>query len=351
VHQPSEIVFEARQPPGQRRRRLIRRTLSALIAAGWIAGGFIGTYSYLDNYYQHRGFATPTRLAKAASGRLLSVRFYSRALHRIDSYLIYLPGGYTRAHRYPVFYLLHGLPGRSVSFTVIGHIEVRMENLISQHRMGPMILVFPDGRIDGNTFSDSEWANTTAGNYDTSVTEVVRNVDRRFATLRHRSDRVIAGLSAGAYGAINVALHHLSVFGNLEVWSGYFLQTRTGVFADATKALLAYNSPLIYARRLRATMRRYPLRAFLFVGRTDPSSYQLVPMADELRALGARISDAVYAGGHDWQLWNRHLEQMLILAWRDVTYPPAHRAAGSHHKRRHTHHRARRHPRHPRRRR
>jgi enterochelin esterase-like enzyme len=252
---------------------------------------------------------------------LLNVRFYSAALHRVDDYLIYLPAGYTRARRYPVFYLLHGLPGRSVSFTVIGHIEVRMDNLISQRRMGSMILVFPDGRIDGNTFSDSEWANTRAGSFDTSVEDVVHNVDRRFATLPERQDRVIAGLSAGAYGAINIALHHLPTFANLEVWSGYFTQTRTGVFARASPRLLAYNSPLIYARGLAPTLRRFPLRAFLFVGRTDPSRLQIVPMATELRALGAQISYAIYPGGHDWELWNRHLEQMLIMAWRDTTEP------------------------------
>ncbi len=326
--------------------------LVALITLGWVVGGFIGTYSYLDNYYLHRGFAAPTRLASASTGRLMSVHFYSRGLHRSDSYLIYLPGGYRRTRRYPVFYLLHGLPGRSVSYTVIGHIEVRMENLISQHRMGPMILVFPDGRINGDTYSDSEWANTSAGDFDTSVEEVVRDVDRRFATLARRQDRVIAGLSAGAYGATNIALHHLATFGSLEVWSGYFRQTRTGVFAHASQAQLAYNSPLEYVRGLGPTLRRYPLRAFLFVGRGDPARAQIKPMASALRAEGAYVTYAIYPGGHDWELWNRHLEQMLILAWRDVTRP----LARSHHHHRHRaethrrHHRARAHRRHYRRR-
>ena len=174
------------QTPVPQRRRA-RRLVLAVIAIAWIVVGFIGAYSYLDNYYLHRGFATPQRLAEAGAGRLLSVHFYSRALHKIDSYLVYLPSGYRRSRRYPVFYLLHGLPGRSVSFTVIGHIEIKMENLISEHRMGPMILVFPDGRIDGNTFSDSEWANTPSGAFDSSVIDVVHNVDHRFATRRRSS--------------------------------------------------------------------------------------------------------------------------------------------------------------------
>jgi enterochelin esterase-like enzyme len=325
-------------PRPQRRRA--RRLVLAAVAIAWITVGFVGVYSYFDNYYVHRGFATPQRLATAGSGRLMSVRFYSAALHKTDSYLIYLPSGYSRARRYPVFYLLHGLPGRSVSFTVIGHIEINMENLISQHRMGPMILVFPDGRIDGNTFSDSEWANTPSGNFDSSVAEVVRNVDDRFSTVANRKQRVIAGLSAGAYGAINIALHHLRTFGSLEVWSGYFIETRTGVFANASPAQLAYNSPLLFVHSLARTLHRYVLRAFLFVGRTDPASSQIVPMARSLRAEGAAVRYAIYPGGHDWELWNQHLDQMLILAWHDTTtaFPHPHGAART--TRRSGHHRA-----------
>ena len=60
---------------------------------------------------------------------------------------------------------------------------------------------------------------------------------------------MIGGFSAGAYGAINIALHHLPVFGSVEVWSGYFTQTRTGVFAHASRRALRDNSPLDYVSR------------------------------------------------------------------------------------------------------
>jgi enterochelin esterase-like enzyme len=129
---------------------------------------------------------------------------------------------------------------------------------------------------------------------------------------------VIAGLSAGAYGAINIALHHLAVFGAVQVWSGYFLQTRTGVFAHATTAQLAYNSPLEYVHRLRRALARDHLNAFLYSGRDDQDSVQVAPMAAALRAAGATVGDAVVRGGHNWKPWRRHLNQMLVLAGRDV---------------------------------
>jgi enterochelin esterase-like enzyme len=300
----------------------MRRASAGLLAAAILAVGLVGTYSYWENYYVHRGFAAPHRLSGAKPGRLFKVRFFSAALGRQADYMVYLPAGYSRHRPLPVFYLLHGIPGRPISYSVIGHIEVRLDNLISRGRTPRMILVFPDGRIDGSTFSDSEWANTPSGRFETYVVDVVRDVDHRFAARADRSSRVIGGLSAGAYGALNIALHHLAVFGSVQAWSGYFKQTRAGVFADASRADLAYNSPFYYVRKLKRELARFPLRAFLLSGRGDQGTRrQVSSMANALRAEGAHATWALYPGGHDWALWNTHLDGMLVLAGADVSRP------------------------------
>ncbi|MDQ6835764.1 MAG: alpha/beta hydrolase-fold protein [Actinomycetota bacterium] len=246
------------------------------------------------------------------------VEFYSRALHRRADYLLYVPHAYRPGRHLPVFYLLHGMPGRPRAFTVNAQIEPALERLIARRRVQPMILVFPDGRIGGRIHSDSEWANTPAGRYDSYVADVVRDVDHRFGALPFRRDRAVAGLSAGAYGAMNVALHHLSLFASVQVWSGYFTQTRTGVFAHASYAQLLDNSPIDVVRRLRRTLRRFPLRAFLYVGKKDASAAQTPLMAAALARAGADVHFAVYPGVHSWKLWRRHLERMLILAGREM---------------------------------
>ena len=298
----------------------------ALATAALVLVGLIGAYSYWESYYQHRGFATVAFLPRARRGQLQTVHFYSRALHRVADYIVYTPPGYGQGAsggaRYPVYYLLHGSPGRPVVFTDIAQLPVRMDNLISQHRMRPMILVFPDGRIGGSVYSDSEWANTPSGDFAAYVINVVHDVDHRFHTVARRDDRVIAGFSAGAYGATNIALHNVRIFANLQSWSGYYIETRGGVFARADTATLDANSPLDYVHRLKALIARDPLRAFLFVGRDDNDSPQTGPMASALAAAGADVTWALYHGGHDWQLWHARLNQMLILASRDTSVPP-----------------------------
>jgi enterochelin esterase-like enzyme len=258
------------------------------------------------------------------------VHFYSPALHRVADYIVSTPPGYDSnpASRYPVYYLLHGSPGRPVVFLDIAQMPVRMDNLISRHQMRPMILVFPDGRIGGSTYSDSEWANTSSGAFASYVMNVVSNVDHRFRTIARRQDRVIAGFSAGAYGATNIALQHVRTFANLQSWSGYYVETRSGVFAHASSATLRANSPLEYVSRLRHLIAVNPVRAFLFVGRDDSDSPQTKPMANALARAGASVTYALYHGGHDWELWHAHLNQMLILASRETSRPLA-RARGA----------------------
>jgi enterochelin esterase-like enzyme/drug/metabolite transporter (DMT)-like permease len=293
-----------------------------LVTLAVLVTGLDGAYGYWESYFQHRGF-TPVRLiAGAHPGHRIWVHFYSEALHRNYDYLVYLPPGYDPIHhRYPVYYLLHGSPGRPQVYTGIASMGTRMDNLIHRGRMQPMILVFPDGRIGGSTYSDSEWANTHAGRYESYVIDVVNDVDQRFATVAQRSARVIAGFSAGAYGAINIAVHNPTVFGNIQSWSGYYRQTRTGVFAHATPAQLAFNSPNEYVPRMSRRLRLTPLRAFLFIGRDDNSSPTEQPMAAALARAGARASYALYKGGHDWQLWHAHINQLLILAAHDAAAP------------------------------
>lgn len=299
----------------------IRRAVMTVAAVVVTATGLLGAYSYGEAYYQHRGFVTVARLPRAGKGRLLNVRFYSRALHRRAFYLVYLPPGYTSSRHYPVFYLLHGMPGRPQVYIDIANMDVRLDNQLSEGHLRPMILVFPDGRIGGSTYSDSEWANTPSGHFEDYVLNVVSDVDGRFSTLPDRQDRVIGGFSAGGYGAINIALHHLSAFGNVEVWSGYFTETHTGVFAHASKPDLKYNSPIDYVRGLRKELAFEPLRVFMFVGRDDDDSAQIVPMAGALQRARASVTYAIYSGGHDWSVWYPRLNQMLILASQDVTHP------------------------------
>jgi enterochelin esterase-like enzyme len=307
--------------PGVVRARPATRLLAVAAALLWLGAGGYGLTRYVVSYERYRGFPPPALAASIPSGRVVSAHLFAPALGRTASYSIYLPPGYAAAaragRRFPVLYLLHPPPGSANGYVTIGALQSRMGALLAARRIRPFLVVIPDGHTakDGN---DTEWANAGAGRYEDFVLDVVRTVDRRWATIPERADRALAGLSEGGYGAANVTLHHLSTFGTFESWSGYFLQTPTQAFAGASTALLRANSPNDYVAGLRARLRRLPTYAFVYRGRqerltTHPDTATFVA---RLRAAGGHVSSAEYPGMHNWKLWRAHMSAMLRFAAR-----------------------------------
>ncbi len=300
----------------------------ALLA--WVAVGLAGTAAYVQGYEAHRGFGAPRTPPGIPRGTLRVVAFHSPAIGRTERYLVYLPPDYAaaaaRGARFPVLYLLHGAPGKMTSFTDVGAAQVAANVLIARGRIRPLLLVMP-AALEG-LHADTEWANSPAGRWMDDVVDVVHDVDHRFATLPQRADRGIGGDSEGAYGAVNVALHHIGLFSVVESWSGYYWQTRSTVFARSPAAAIEANSPAAEVRSLGPQIRALGLCAYLFEGRqdvTDPA--QMIHFADHLREDGARVVVRFPPGGHDWALWRAQTPHMLAVAsgWFS---DPAQRRAG-----------------------
>jgi S-formylglutathione hydrolase FrmB len=305
------------------------RRLVILALVAWLAVGLSGAYAYVDGYTQSRGFPTLATPAGVPRGTVETVAFRSRAIGATERYEVYLPPHYAaqaaRGRRFPVLYLLHGSPGADSGFVKIGAADVRMNTLIARHAVRPMILVMPAGAQ--GLGGDTEWANTPGGRWMDFVTDVVHDVDHRFATLPRRADRGIGGDSEGAYGAVNVALHHLGLFSVVESWSGYYWQTRSTVFARSPAAAIEANSPAAEVRSLGPEIRALGLRAYLFEGRqdvTDPA--QLLHFAEHLREDGAHVVVRFPPGGHDWGLWRAQTPHMLAVASGWFSHPAQRRA-------------------------
>ncbi len=252
-------------------------------------------------------------------GHMVRFRFYSPALHKRRSYDVYLPPGYAReagmGTRFPVLYMLHGSPGHPSLLRNAGNLGVDVDNLLARHAIKPFLVVMPDGR-DGTFRSDTEWADTAHGRYESFVLDVVRDADSRLATVPRRRWRAIAGLSEGAYGAMNVALGHLHTFGIVESWSGYFRQARTGVFRHATPLELALNSPSNYVMSLADQIHRLRFDAFIYSGRRDELARQGRDFASELQRAGGHVTFEVVPGRHDWELWRQMMPRSLEYANR-----------------------------------
>ena len=234
----------------------------------------------------------------AAGSRIASITFYSAALHRSDSFLVYLPPHYATAtaRRYPVLYLLHGDQQQASSFLRLG-VPATLDRLISSHQIKPLIAVMLQG-----AGAPADWRNfKDAGSYS-YIGEAQRLADRVLRTIPTRSARGIAGYSMGGYGAMNVALKQLHHYSLVESWEGDFVNLQDELSAD---------------RRL---LRQLPLHAFVWGGASDTvvDSALNAPWAAAMRAAGADAQSAVYPGAHAFAPIERHLGAMLRFAARTL---------------------------------
>lgn len=302
----------------------MKRRLLAALAVAWLAVGGFGVWSYAADYYQYRGFGPPRDPAGVRAGRLTRMTLRSAALGGRRAFDVYLPPGYAaakaRGQRFGVLYLLHGSPGWPRLFMDAGAAGVAMDTLVHQRVIAPFLIVMPDGR-DGSVKSDTEWADTPHGRYESFVLDVVHAVDRALPTVADRGHRVLAGNSEGAYAAANLALRHLDTFSAFEAWSGYYRQTPTGVFKGRPAARRA-NSPAEDVAGARARIARLPLRAYLYGGAQDRDTAELAPFAAGLRGAGAKVTTRVLPGGHDWRLWRSETPAMLRWAARVMAAKP-----------------------------
>lgn len=201
------------------------------------------------------GAPSHAALAGVQAGTVAQIEVPSTALHAMRKVIIYLPPGYddpaTASQRYPVLYLLSGAPGSQRDWFRHAHPDRVVDALIAAHAIQPVILVSPDG--NGGAYRDTQFIDSFNGRerVETFIShDLITYVDTFYRTIPTTQGRALLGYSAGAYGALNIGLHHPDRFGTLAGFCGYYTADPTEVTRPAINnpfgndpAVLAYNSP------------------------------------------------------------------------------------------------------------
>ncbi|MBP1614761.1 MAG: putative esterase [Bacteroidetes bacterium] len=148
------------------------------------------------------------------------VTFYSEALGKEMSMLVYLPEGYDRLDPLPVLYFLHGRSGDENIMLETG-LSSKADRMIKNGKIKPMIIVSP--RIDNSRginsslicqeVLDRNSLIINLGMYeDYLIQEVIPLIDKTFNTIEDREGRYIGGASAGGYIALHNVFRHQHLF-------------------------------------------------------------------------------------------------------------------------------------------
>ncbi len=299
----------------------------AVLCASLAVAGTMGAVRYISTFWLYRGFAAPRlphsvtvhhRIVTVIPATVQQITVTSPALGGWpDPVDVVLPPGYA-AHpkqRYPVLYLLHGVPGDPSNFINVGGVQNVEAELVAEGKMQPFILVMPTG--SRSWLVDEEWVNSIQpdNDWDTFVARyLVDYIDARYRTIADGAGRGIAGLSEGGYGALNIGLHHPGEFRLLESWSGYMKADDLPALFNHSQALLQYNSPADTVWGVAPQLLADGTYIWFYCGTHDYLNSQNTAFAADLATLGIPHQYFTWPGSHNWKLWRALLPEALITA-------------------------------------
>ena len=213
--------------------------------------------------------------------------------HQIHDVWVWRPPGRDSA-LIPVLYVLHGLPGSAGDPFQYGLAKILDARLRSG--AAPFVVASPDG--NGEHYGDSEWANSADGSDEVEsrlMDTVIPAVEG--SHLRDGAHRAVAGFSMGGYGAMNMALRHPRLFGQVVSIAGYFHpDDESGVFGGDSHLLTA-NSPDHHVQNARGK--------HILLCEDSSDSYPLIQgqaasFYKQLAAAHIPVTLRITPGQHDW---------------------------------------------------
>ncbi len=228
----------------------------------------------------HRTFSFLTALilflvGQAHAGEVVEQQFRSELLNRNYHYQVYLPDGYAQqgARRYPVLYLLHGAGGDEHEWIESLGARQTLDSMIAGGQIQSMVVVMP-GHLQG------WWVDGASEQSESALLqELMPHAESHFRVLATRESRLIAGFSAGGYGALNLALKFPRRF--------------------AAAALL---SPAIYDPLPPAHSSAMTQPPFQTDGRFDPARWRALNYTahiDAYKRSGIKLPLFIFSGDHD----------------------------------------------------
>jgi len=262
------------------------------------------------------------RAGAAADWRVLPDRVATAREGRALPYNVFLPTGYDPAKGpYPLLVLLHGANADEQFWA--GQIRLWRAIEAGQRagRLPKLIAVMPGSR-------NSWWLDRPGQPAESAVVEdLLADVAAKYPVMEERDGRAIAGYSAGAYGALRIALRHPHLFGAAALWA-------PAIYADLPPPVSAARRAPAFAGpdgsfdpaawkaeawpSLLPAYLAQPLRVPIFIAAGDDDRLDtafegaflaktLAPHQEDL------IEFRVVDGGHTMRVWEETVDEALAF--------------------------------------
>ena len=207
----------------------------------------------------------------------------------LPEYYIYFPKCYfaDESTHYPVLYLLHGQTYTAEQWLDLGVAE-HAAALMDAGEIPPFLIVMPLDRLSWDLVENDPFG-------DVFIDEFIDYIDAEYRTLAEPEFRALGGLSRGAGWTIRKGLQNWQLFGALGIHSPAIFQRDASKLDDWLRAIPVDEMPLI----------------FFDIGDRDTGLADALRFADLLAQEGIVHEWHLYAGWHDDEYWQAHVEEYL----------------------------------------
>ena len=238
-------------------------------------------------------------------------RYRSGLLGDYRGYCVYTPPGYETdsGKKYPVLYLFHGYTDQEDEWTGTGRANFIMDNLLSEGKAVPMIIVMPFGyvpyqkgdrdKVDGR-LQWKDWFPRVVVRYERYLLEeLIPRVEKEYRIRGDARNRAIAGLSMGGGQTLYFGLHNPGTFGWICAFSSAVSEDLHGPFLS---------DPGDLNNKLRLLWIGCGRDDFLFKANTE-----FIGLLEKKKIRHvANITD----GAHSWWLWRIYLRDISQLLFK-----------------------------------
>lgn len=268
-------------------------SMRALAQAGLFASVFIATHALACEVREESYFSKV--LPAGANGPWQ------------EHYLVVIPKGLEARRTYGAVYFLHGRDGDRHLIRDLG-ICNQLDSWVDRGG-NPFLVIAPDG---GNGY----WMNgaLTAERWGDVVTqELIAEVESKYPLRHEPAARVLAGISMGGHGAIQLSLNYPGIFGAIGAHSPVFRTQE-----EASKDFYyQFGTGIDYQRRdpfslMMILGKRFSAPLYMDMGAQDPWLRNTQNFAQYVMQLGGPWKNEIHVaedlqGGHAWGYWQYHL--------------------------------------------
>jgi enterochelin esterase-like enzyme len=234
---------------------------------------------------------------------IIQQRWYSSKTQDAERRLhIYTPPDYERnAGRYPVLYLLHGAGGDDGVWTVLGHVNLILDNLIADGKLAPLVVVMTYGYAyppnDPANAGQQGQQRQRTGFVKDLIDDVIPFVQANYRVNTDRDHRAIAGLSMGGEQSINIGLHHPELFSRVAGFSSGFVGNFKQNYQDVVPNSKKLNSEIKLL--------------WMSCGTDDRLFAPNQEFSELLKSSGVKHTFRSMEGNHTWVVWRRSLLEVV----------------------------------------